>query len=100
MESTSMKAATAMSASVNAAIASAATNPTASASTRRIQTRTERACLIPCISASLLAGGMCAADGRRHDLVGDVEVPHRGAAACGELRDELRQSVQALERPP
>src|SRR5262252_7011360 len=43
---------------------------------------------------------MGAAYGRRHDLVGDVEIPDRGAAARGELRHGLRQVVQLPERLP
>src|SRR2546421_7555467 len=43
--------------------------------------------------------GMGAAYGRRHDLVRDVKVPDCGAAACGELRHELRQVAQILDRP-
>src|SRR3979411_740034 len=40
---------------------------------------------------------MGAAYGRRHDLIGDVKVPDRSAAACSELRHELRQIIQILE---
>src|SRR6266513_5940148 len=40
---------------------------------------------------------MGAAYGRRHDFSGDVKVPHRSAAACGELRHELRQIIQIPE---
>ena len=40
---------------------------------------------------------MGAAYGRRHDFSGDVKVPDRSAAACGELRHSLRQIIQILE---
>src|SRR5687767_5798623 len=41
---------------------------------------------------------MGAAYRRRDDLVRDVKVPDRGAAACGELSHELRQIVQVPDR--
>src|SRR2546429_1536040 len=41
--------------------------------------------------------GMGAAYGRRHDLSGAVKVPDRSAAACSELRHELRQVIQIPE---
>src|SRR6266568_8585983 len=40
---------------------------------------------------------MGAAYGRRHDFSGDVKVPDRSAAACGELGHLLRQIIQILE---
>src|SRR5258708_16874523 len=40
---------------------------------------------------------MGAAYGRRHDFSGDVKVPDRSAAACSELRHELRQIIQIPE---
>src|SRR6266496_4002100 len=40
---------------------------------------------------------MGAAYGRRHDFSGDVKVPHRSAAACGELGHLIRQIIQILE---
>src|ERR1700704_2608199 len=40
---------------------------------------------------------MRAANGRRHDLVRNVKVPDRGAPACSELRDELREVIQVLD---
>src|SRR6266853_1597368 len=40
---------------------------------------------------------MGAAYGRRHDFCGDVKVPDRCAAACSELRHELRQVIQLPE---
>src|SRR6266566_3697701 len=46
---------------------------------------------------------MGAAYGRRHDFGGDVKVPHRSAAACSELRHELRQIIEipkGLSREP
>src|SRR2546427_71128 len=46
---------------------------------------------------------MGAAYGRRHDFSGDVKVPDRSAAACSELRHELRQIIQipkGLSREP
>src|SRR5713101_5069250 len=46
---------------------------------------------------------MGAAYGRRHDFSGDVKVPDRSAAACSELRHELRQIIQipeSLSRKP
>src|SRR5712692_4039530 len=50
--------------------------------------------------ASLFLGRMRmgAAYGRRHDLTGDVKVPDRGAATCSELRHQLGQIIQILER--
>src|SRR6266581_3107378 len=41
---------------------------------------------------------MGAAYGRRHDLTGDVKVPDRSAATCSELRHQLGQIIQILER--
>src|SRR6185295_18271945 len=56
--------------------------------------------LYHCIDPLLALGraGMGAAYGRRHDLVRDVKVPDRGAAACRELHHELRQVVQIPDR--
>jgi len=42
---------------------------------------------------------MGAADGGRRDLVRNVEVPDRGAAARGELRHHLRHVGEILEGP-
>src|SRR5207248_2124479 len=52
-------------------------------------------------SAALCLGGMGmgAADCWRRDLVRDVEVPDRGASACGELVQKLRQVSEILEGP-
>src|SRR3954468_9753894 len=43
---------------------------------------------------------MSAADGRRDNLVRDVEIPDRRGVARAELRYQLRQAVQGLERLP
>jgi len=43
---------------------------------------------------------MGAAYGRRHDFSGDVKVPDRSAAACTELRHELRRSSRFLRSFP
>src|SRR6185312_16605018 len=45
---------------------------------------------------SVLSRRMGAPDRRRHDLVRNVEVPDRGPTARGELLQQLRQIVQAL----
>src|SRR6185295_18085776 len=73
---------------------------------RRLRRFAAEWCCFSCIARyhttdwnRLLRGrmGMRAAYGRRYDLVGDVKVPDRAAAAGGEFSNELRQIVQALE---